>query len=122
MNSTHEKVLFRLAPTKPVDERAELFDRECRSDAGLRQRLEALLSAHKQPDTLPATQADAARPTLKLDLADVPDEALGQTLGRYKLLVRVGEAGCGAVRKSCPARAGFVSIRVHSWFPTASFR
>ena len=44
-----------------------------------------------------STQAEAARPTIKLDLADVPDEAVGQTLGRYKLLEQIGEGGCGMV-------------------------
>ena len=41
--------------------------------------------------------AQAARSTIKLDPADAPDQAVGQTLGRYKLLERVGEGGCGVV-------------------------
>ena len=44
-----------------------------------------------------ATKAKSARPTIKLDLADTPDEAVGQTLGSYKLLERVGEDGCSEV-------------------------
>jgi serine/threonine protein kinase len=35
------------------------------------------------------------RPTIKAEA--VPDEALGQTLGRYKLLEKIGEGGFGAV-------------------------
>jgi hypothetical protein len=86
MNSSREELLFGLALTKPAAERAAWLDRECGDDTTLRGRLEVLLVAHEQPDSLMATRTETARPTIKLDLPEGPAEAVGQTLGRYKLL------------------------------------
>jgi hypothetical protein len=44
-----------------------------------------------------AADAPAAKVTIKLDMPDGEDDAVGQTLGRYKLLERIGEGGCGVV-------------------------
>ena len=109
MNPTREELLFQLALTKPAAERAMFLDRECGADDALRARLEALLSAHEQPETLLATQAvrrdelhesPSSAPgqgLTELSPPDAPDEAVGQTIGRYKLLEQIGEGGCGMV-------------------------
>ncbi len=97
MNPNHEELLFQLALTKPAAERAEFLNRECGDDQALRQRLEALLAAHDAPDELSPKDKPAAKATMKLDLAEAPDEAVGQVIGHYKVLQKIGEGGCGAV-------------------------
>jgi len=99
MNPTREEALFALALEKPADKRPAFLDAMCEGDPALRQRLDALLAAHEQPAELLGGDGAAAtvKATIKLDLAAAPDEAVGQTLGRYKLLERVGEGRCGVV-------------------------
>src|SRR5208282_2063271 len=98
MNPNREEALFALALEKPADKRPAFLDAVCYGDPALRQRLEALLAAHDKPEPSPCAGAPAAKATMKLNLADEPpDEAVGQMLGRYKLLERIGEGGCGVV-------------------------
>ena len=92
-----EEVLFALALENPADRRPAFMDTVCAGDPALRQRLDALLAAHDQPDKLSPQGAPAAVATIKLDLPGAPDEAVGQTLGRYKLMERLGEGGYGLV-------------------------
>jgi hypothetical protein len=58
MNPNREEAPFASALAKPVEKRSAFPDVMYESDAALRQRLEALLAAHDQPDTLVPTQAE----------------------------------------------------------------
>ena len=90
----------------PTGERAAYLDEACAGAPDLRDRVEALLRAHGQagrflePDEadiadtagrLAAPEADETRSF------DAPSEALGTTIGPYRLLQVIGEGGMGIV-------------------------
>src|SRR5262245_557839 len=89
------EAIFSEALTKgTVELRAEYLEHACANNAPLRQRVEALLSAH-----------DAAIPG-QLDLPHLHNsssgpaplsEGPGTRIGRYKLLQQIGEGGFGVV-------------------------
>jgi len=91
--------IFLAARDKTPEEREAFLASACGGDASLRERVAQLLNKAARANEFfgEPPQSDKSRETLQVELPDAPDEAVGQTLGRYKLLERVGEGGCGVV-------------------------
>jgi hypothetical protein len=94
------KSLFLNALEKgPPHERNVYLDEACAGDARLRQRVEALLRAHDDPDSALERPAADAHPSLfaaTLSAAPVTEGA-GSVIGHFKLLQPIGEGGFGVV-------------------------
>jgi tetratricopeptide (TPR) repeat protein len=83
--------LFQKVADLPEPQRAQFLDEQCGADEGLRKEIETLLR-HESEATAQFLVRGAETTTLPLS-ADLP----GTTLGRYKVLDRIGEGGFGEV-------------------------
>ena len=89
--------------------RAQFLDQACAGDARLRKAVEAMLLANNAAENffeqcrsavdVPKLDAQAAGALKEtgIDLDDLTAEQLGSRVGRYKLLQKIGEGGCGVV-------------------------
>src|SRR5262245_23794383 len=90
-----EAAIFTEALSVPVEKRAAFLDAACGGDERLRQQVEGLLRSHEQiGDFLDESSDDAVR---QARIAALEDEKSFDRIGRYKLLQRIGEGGCGVV-------------------------
>ncbi len=100
---TRDDDIFDAALALPVAERVAYLERVCGDDAALRARVEALLRGHDEANSFLqqplATRGSAAA----LPSEEKPGDAIGlpavgsAKAGRYKLLEKIGEGGCGVV-------------------------
>jgi serine/threonine protein kinase len=92
-NSNQEVAIFSQAIELPENERARYLLRACGGDDSLRLRVEVLLRAHtKVGGFMEETRVAPAN-----ESAFTVGENAGDQIGRYKLLQRIGEGGCGVV-------------------------
>ena len=95
----HELVrrLFDLALETPAQDRDSVLEQACAGDEGLKARILAMVRASEDDQFLGDPTVDAPPPLPAPSDRSVPREAVGQTIGRYKLLEEIGEGGFGSV-------------------------
>src|SRR5687768_12648878 len=86
---SREEALFIDALAQPPEQRGTFLAQQCGADAALLARMAALIAAHDGPSSLLEPVAVSRNLT--------SEEKPGEWIGRYKLLQKIGEGGCGVV-------------------------
>jgi tetratricopeptide (TPR) repeat protein/tRNA A-37 threonylcarbamoyl transferase component Bud32 len=89
------EAIFHAALDIPAEQLLEFLDERCAGDASLRREVESLLAAHQRADGF------IDEPVASLDVAaledDEADRMVGQSIGHWEILKRIGSGGMGAV-------------------------
>lgn len=97
-SSDRAETLFNSAAQLEPGIRASFLDHACASDHALRARVEELLAAAADAGGfLPDRPQHPVRLATQRTRPMEPGECLGECVGRYKLLEKLGEGGCGVV-------------------------
>ena len=91
-----QEIIFTAATALPTEERPAFLDRACAGDPTLRAQVDSLLRAHDAAlGFLESGPTDLSQGRVPLESAI--EEMPGDRIGRYKLLQKIGEGGCGVV-------------------------
>jgi serine/threonine protein kinase len=88
-------LIFTEAAQLPADERAAYLATACGGNAGLRQKVEALLHTHEHVGDF--LEASPQKASIEARAVNSAGEKAGDRIGRYKLLQQIGEGGWGVV-------------------------
>jgi serine/threonine protein kinase/tetratricopeptide (TPR) repeat protein len=83
--------IFSEALELPAAKRAAFLDRACAGDAALRARVAALLNGYEE------AAGFLENPPADFRIPPQPEEHPGDMIGRYTLIKKIGEGGCGVV-------------------------
>jgi len=96
-----EEALYAAAAQLPATERASFLRENCPGDERLRSRIESRFATQIASASMEATVLDDETIGSTLITGGVhpraPEEALGDSIGRYTLIEKIGEGGCGVV-------------------------
>src|SRR5262245_24309859 len=95
-NQREKEIFERALDIASAEERLGFINGACAEDTALLARVQALLQAHAESEAfLPEVPSTECQRTFAVPTSD--SQQPGDRIGRYKLLQRIGEGGCGVV-------------------------